>query len=326
MSDIVFSPHLILTVTPNPSLDLLFESNVLVWDDANRLPDPRRRPGGQGVNVARAVRALGAPAAAAVLAGGRTGTDIVAALEREDIIVRASYAQEETRTFVAARERDTGHSMLLNARGPARSAGEVAAFVSVVERAISELHPAWVACCGSLPQGFPDEFYLTIAETAHAVGARVVIDCDGASLRIGASACDLLVPNQHEAARLAGVTIGDVESARHAANVLREMTHARIVAITLGARGAVAANSDGCWHVQPPTMTQGSAVGAGDAFLAGLITALESGAHIADALRSAVATGTATLLSKGAGLVDAADVARLREQVIVTQMQSASGV
>ena len=49
---------MILTVTPNPSLDLLFRAERLVWDDANRIPLPRRRPGGQGINVVRAVRAL----------------------------------------------------------------------------------------------------------------------------------------------------------------------------------------------------------------------------------------------------------------------------
>jgi predicted alpha/beta-fold hydrolase len=61
---------LILTVTPNPSLDLLYRASTLVWDDANRIPEPRRRPGGQGINVARAVRSLGGEAAAVTMLGG----------------------------------------------------------------------------------------------------------------------------------------------------------------------------------------------------------------------------------------------------------------
>jgi fructose-1-phosphate kinase PfkB-like protein len=64
---------LVLTLTPNPSLDLLFSAERLVWDDANRLSDPRRRAGGQGMNVTRAALALGARSEAIALLGGRTG-------------------------------------------------------------------------------------------------------------------------------------------------------------------------------------------------------------------------------------------------------------
>ena len=49
----------IVTLTPNPSIDLLFQTTRLVWDDANRVESPRRRAGGQGVNVVRALRELG---------------------------------------------------------------------------------------------------------------------------------------------------------------------------------------------------------------------------------------------------------------------------
>src|SRR5690606_27197723 len=56
--------NVILTLTPNPSLDLLFEAESLRWNDANRLEAPRRRPGGQGINVVRAARALGGDARA----------------------------------------------------------------------------------------------------------------------------------------------------------------------------------------------------------------------------------------------------------------------
>ena len=67
---------LAVTVTPNPSVDILFETETLVWDDANRVPEPRRRAGGQGINVARALRVLGAEAVPVALLGGRTGAEV----------------------------------------------------------------------------------------------------------------------------------------------------------------------------------------------------------------------------------------------------------
>ena len=58
-----------------------------------------------------------------------------------------------------------------------------------------------------------------------------------------------------------------------------------------------------------------SAVGAGDAFLAGLVLRLAEGRPIADAFRTAVAAGSATAMLPATELCRADDVARLEGQV-----------
>ena len=309
----------LLTITPNPSLDLLFEHDRLVWDDANRMADPRRRPGGQGVNVARAARALGGDAIALTLLGGPTGAELKAALDAEGTRCHATFAADETRTFVAVRERATGRSMLLNARGPARSPQDAMALEQLFDGVVGREHAAWVAGCGSLPSAFPTDFYARVAQRAHAAHTRFVADCDGEPLRLAISAgCDLLVPNQHEAARLLGQRIEDVPSSVRAARQLRELS-AGTVAITLGPAGAVIAHELGCWHAQPPTLDAGSAVGAGDAFLAALLLHLDED-EPAHALAHAVATGTATLLAREDTLLHPADVQRLLPEIRVTRL------
>jgi 1-phosphofructokinase family hexose kinase len=313
------SPHgerpLVLTVTPNPSLDLLFETESLVWDDANRMRDPRRRPGGQGINVTRAALALGGRSEAVALLGGRTGDELIAMLDREGTPLRVVRGQAETRTFVAVRETATGRTLLLNARGPARSPSEVEAFRAAVEDALRQLRPAWIACCGSLPAGFPTDFYATLAASARTMGTKVVVDCDGEPLSAAAAAgCDLLVPNEHEVARLAGTLAGDPDAAAAAARAL-QARGTQLVAVTLGPGGAILAGPAGTCHARPPALQSGSAVGAGDAFLAGLLVALEAGVPFADVLRHATAAGSAVLLSGGTRLLDAEDAIRLSEQV-----------
>jgi 1-phosphofructokinase family hexose kinase len=309
--------NLVLTVTPNPSLDLLFAASDLVWDDANRLPDPRRRAGGQGVNVSRAARALGASSEAIALLGGRTGDELADMLRTEGTPLRAVRGAAETRIFVAVRETGTGRSLLLNARGPARSAGEAEALAGAVAAALEEVQPVWLACCGSLPAGFPPDFYARLMVLARRCGCRVVVDCDGEPLRLAAEAgCDLLVPNQHEAARLAGLPTDDVTGAVAAARTLC-LRGTPLVAVTLGAAGAVLATPQAVWHAPAPraataddgrSFRSGSAVGAGDAFLAGLLAALRHTADSRAVLRYAVAAGSAVLLSTGTTLLAAADV------------------
>ena len=50
---------MIVTITPNPSLDRSYELPGLVRGEVNRAATDRVDPGGKGVNVARALTAAG---------------------------------------------------------------------------------------------------------------------------------------------------------------------------------------------------------------------------------------------------------------------------
>lgn len=345
----------ILTVTPNPSLDLLFTAERLVWDDANRIPMPRRRPGGQGLNLVRAARALrpDVPVLAVTPLGGRTGRELGQALREEGTPVKAVPIDQETRVFVGTRELDTGRSLLLNPEGPKGDERVADALSRAVVEALEALedpglaHAAghgsrvdadsdrsgetpWVVCCGSLLPGLPTDLYARIGREAHSRGARFVPDCDGEALAAAAEHADLLVPNDMEAARLSGRAIRSAEDAADVGRSLLQGPVERVV-ITLGARGAVWVSPAGAWWAWPELPTDlsrrargGSAVGAGDAFLASLLLEpgpadLEDTANTASseeaALMRAVATGTAVLLGRGDTLVDPADVERVRPHV-----------
>ncbi|MBW3553108.1 MAG: bifunctional hydroxymethylpyrimidine kinase/phosphomethylpyrimidine kinase [Gemmatimonadetes bacterium] len=322
---------MILTITPNPSLDLLFRAERLVWDDANRIPLPRRRPGGQGINVVRAARALepNAPARAIALLSGAVGRELSETLAAEGTPLRVVPLDGESRVFVGVRETETGRSLLLNPRGPAAGEAEAAALLDAVEEELAVAGSAgragWVACCGSLPPGLPTDLFARIGVLARGRGHRFVADCDGAALRLAVAAgCDLLVPNIHEAGRLLGREIG-ATGAVDAARSLLELGP-EVVVVTLGAEGAVAVSGEGAWTATPDLPAElrqeadgGSAVGAGDTLLAALLLALEApGGSIRSALCDGVAAGTATLLGRGSTLLTAADYARVRPHVRVT--------
>lgn len=326
---------MIITLTPNPSLDLLFSADRLVWDDANRVPMPRRRPGGQGINLARAVGALGTeeeagpitadgPMATAVAAlAGPVGREITALLQAEGTPVRPVDFDGETRIFVGARESATGRSLLLNPRGPTVDSR----FADRLLEEVADAVPAdgaghWVACCGSLLPGLPGDLYARVGRLARERNARFVPDCDGEALAAAAPAADLLVPNEMEAGRLVGMSIEGPEDAARAGLGLLDMGPTQVV-ITLGRNGAVRVTAAGSWWARPELpealaaeAAGGSAVGAGDAFLAALL--LGAGPQ---ALAAAVATGTAVLLGRGSTLVAREDVARVRPHVLLERLR-----
>ncbi len=60
----------VLTLTLNPALDMATDVPRLIPDEKLRCSEPRLDPGGGGINVARAIHALGGEALALVALGG----------------------------------------------------------------------------------------------------------------------------------------------------------------------------------------------------------------------------------------------------------------
>lgn len=108
---------------------------------------------------------------------------------------------------------------------------------------------------------------------------------------------DMLLPNAVEACRLAGVDDPSTAAARLA-------EHGPLVAVKLGAGGAVAAPAGGggdLVHAVPPQRLVAAvdAVGAGDAFDAGLLCALLDDRPLDGALAFACACGTLSMRAAG---------------------------
>jgi fructose-1-phosphate kinase PfkB-like protein len=82
----------------------------------------------------------------------------------------------------------------------------------------------------------------------------------------------------------------------------------------------VLATARGAWHAVAPAQPEGSAVGAGDAFLAALLLAVEGPCPDPEALRRAVAAGSAVLKSENGDLLTLEEYRRLLDQVEVREI------
>jgi tagatose 6-phosphate kinase len=91
--------------------------------------------------------------------------------------------------------------------------------------------------------------------------------------------------------------------------------------LTLGAAGAVAAAPSGdVWRIGVPPVPDPKPIGSGDAFSAGLITAIAEGASLERALSRAAAAGTANALRLGAGILEAETIRRLESEVAIARV------
>jgi 1-phosphofructokinase len=283
----------IVTLTPNPSLDRTLEVAALHRGEVLRATTVRVDAGGKGINVARALRANGHDVRAVVPVGGHEGDHLVDTLAALSIDVVAVPLAAVVRTNVSLVEPD-GTVTKINAPGPELSADETAALVRATIEAIDGA--AWVAGCGSLPPGAPDDLYANIAVAAHEAGARVAIDTSGPALEAALPGRpDLIKPNADELAVLTGRTLPTVGAVLDAAHELLARGIGTVV-VSLGADGALLVDGSGSWHATTPPVTPRSNVGAGDSLVAGLLAAGGSGP---DALASGVAYGTAAVQLPG---------------------------
>jgi 1-phosphofructokinase family hexose kinase len=314
---------MIITITLNAAIDktLAVPNFRLGW--RHRAVEQTSMAGGKGVNVARALKALGEPVIATGVAGGPTGTRIIEQLTEEAILSDFVRIREESRTSTAVVDPTTAEQTEINERGPEVSAAELDLFRDKL------LYLArGAACCvfsGSLPRGVPSDLYAQLIHELQRLDVTTVLDAEGEALRLGTRAePDVVTPNELEAEELVGHEFADDED-RPAA--VREM-------VELGAREAILTVPTGCIGlvdtdgerrlyrvtIDPGLVDARSGVGSGDAFLAGYVASRYKDRSPEDCLRFAVACGAESVQHFGAGVLDPGGVDRLLPRVEIEEL------
>jgi 1-phosphofructokinase len=314
---------MIVTVTLNAAIDRTLTVPNFQLGQRHRASAGLTLAGGKGINVARALKHLGVPVVATGLVGGRTGTRVIEELTGEAILNDFVRIADESRTSTAVVDPTGGSYTEINEWGPHVEADEL-------EMLIEKLHylsrgADFVVLSGSLPRGVDRGFYADLIRDLSRRQVLTVLDSEGEPLRLGLEAEPYLVsPNQLEAEALVGQEFYEQQDFALALEHIAE----------LGARNVLITNESGCfarlregrklkrYRALAPQVEPVSAVGAGDVLLAGFIAAQVEGKPLEEALRDAVAAGTASTLELGAGRFEAREAGRLRPDVDVADLEA----
>lgn len=303
---------MIVTLTPNPSIDRAVFVDDLVRGAVHRATGSRVDPGGKGVNVSRALAAQGAATTAVLPTGGPEGHLLQELLDEAGVAHRGVPVSGPVRMNISVLEPD-GTTTKLNEPGPALSDVEVEALVATALE--QSAGAAWVVGCGSLPPGAPADLYATLVTRVRGRGGRVAIDSSGAPLAAAVAARPHLVkPNHEELAELVGHSLPTLEDVRAAA---RDLVTEGIetVAVSLGSDGALLVTAESVIHARATISAPLSTVGAGDCMLAGLLHALSSGLPAGDALATGVLWGAAAVTLPGSRVPAPADLRGISVQL-----------
>ncbi|NED95675.1 1-phosphofructokinase family hexose kinase [Phytoactinopolyspora alkaliphila] len=303
----------VVTVTPNPALDLTYTVERLEPGTVHRIGTVHSRPGGKGLNVARVLHALDVPVTVTGLVGGAEGTALRAGVGELGIADAFVAADIQTRRTVNIVDQSSGDATLFNEPGPRVSADQWA----VLADRVSALATAGevVVVSGSLPPGVDPDMLGDLVRAISAAGAPAVVDVSGDVLPAVVSAAPYVVkPNAEELRAATG--IGDPRSA---ARALTEAGGCVVVA-SLGPDGLLAVTGDASWTARLAKPLTGNPTGAGDSVVAALSAGILAGRSWPDMLRDACALSAATVRAPVAGEYDADAYARLKPAVEIHEV------
>jgi 6-phosphofructokinase 2 len=304
----------IVTLTLSPTVDLSSVADRVRPIHKVRTREDRFDPGGGGINAARVIVALGGSVEAIALAGGTTGSLLDELLEREAVPRRLIRTSGATRMSHMVFERETGLEYRFVPEGSKPGAAELDACINAVRGTACE----YFIASGSLPPGLPADIYARIGRIVVEQGARLVLDSSGKGLAytLGHVPVLLIKPSLSELEGLVGHALRDAEAQERAARDIVRRGDAEIVALTLGADGAMLVTADTVLRREAPKVKASSAVGAGDSFVAAMTLALSHGQPPEAAFLAGIAAGAAAVLTPGTRLVRREDYERIHAELL----------
>ena len=287
---------MILTVTPNPCIDKTVFIDELRVGTFMRSRKCTCIPGGKGVNVSRAVKAMGRETKAMVVVGGHPGRHVVEMIEQQDgIACVPAWVESQTRTITTVLEEPAHRQTAFFEPGPRVTESEARAIVDTFRRAV--IGARVVTFCGTVSDPSVAWLYGEMVPIAKDAGAIALLDSHGPEFAQGIDATPFMVkPNLAELQELVGFTISGNADRQRAIDAV----HARgieIVVLSLGKDGAIVSRGNERFHVVPPAIREINPVGSGDALVAGFAIGLAEGTALQDMARAACAMGAANAMS-----------------------------
>ena len=293
---------MITTISLNPSIDRTLTIDHLVPGGLNRVINTHSVAAGKGINVALTVAALGMDAECI----GFMYKDGSKLFEKRLMMNSAAYnfvwCEGSVRTNIKVLDQSTGVITEINEAGAQVSEADLKRMSELVT--LHAENTDYLVLAGSLPPGCPQDYYRTLIQSVEGLGCRCILDADGERMRYGLEAQPFMIkPNRYELEIMSGRELKTLPEIRDAAMKYISMG-VSIVAVSLGADGALITDGDSTLYAPRINIDVHSTVGAGDAMVAGLVCGCIGDNDLEDTFRMGVACATARCVMDGYKVVD----------------------
>jgi 1-phosphofructokinase len=265
----------IVTLTPAPTLDRTYFVHNLHSGGVNRADDVKQELAGKGINVSRGLHLAGIEAKGVVPIGNQD-PGVLANTGSEGMLVPL-WVEGSLRVSTTIVEKD-GPTTKVNESPRPLSQQDWNAVVDLTERTVRESNAKWLVVAGALPVYKDSGTFVDLEplfERMAALGVRVALDTSGEPLNYWArrGLASIIKPNAEELASAVGRTLNSIGDVIDAGRELCQ--HGiEVVLASLGPDGMLAITKDREWAARTPPVRVVNTVGAGDATLAGFLTAV----------------------------------------------------
>lgn len=274
-----------LCVALNPAIDHSLSIPHFAAGKVNRVAAEESRPAGKGVNVAVAVARAGFRVAVSGFLGEDNAGSFESLFRKYAVVDECVRIAGSTRTGIKITDPENQTTTDINFPGAEPTADDVAG----LRERIAKLGARWAVLAGSLPPGVPLSIYEELAADLARRGVRVAVDTSDRPLQFAIAAKPSVIkPNIHE---LEAITGRALKTQAAVLKTARDLVHGGIecVIVSMGAEGALFVTASAALRAVPPPLLIRTTVGAGDAMVAGWITASLRGLALPDAARLATA-------------------------------------
>jgi 1-phosphofructokinase len=277
----------IATVTLNPAIDQTVRVDNFQPNKVNRAQTLKFDASGKGVNVASFLSDYGYDTAVT----GYLGQENASIFEQffggkgiDDYFVRIpGYTRVNVKVVDEVNQQTTD----INTPGQSPPKGAANMLFERIEQLANTCD--WFVLSGSLPPDVPAEIYATIITRLKQWEKHIILDTSTEALRLGIQAGPTIIkPNIDELKHLVGHPFtSEAEIHRAAYELLNDDT--TLVVVSMGKQGAMLVEQTRTLIAIPPEVKVKKTFGAGDAMVAGLVTAHIEGLSLADCARLATA-------------------------------------
>ena len=299
----------ILAVSPNAAIDSYYLLSELAIGSVNRAEKALHTAGGKGINLARAVRALGGKVLSLGIVGGHTGQFIIEELQREHIPNDMVWAKNETRrssTLILSGQMQT--TVVLDS---GTSVEPEAADILIRRIQDYASQAPYLVLTGSLPPTLPSHYYADIVQRVkNQPNLEICVDCSGEALRLAVEAGVQVIKVNFMEFR-DSFTAGESWNLSSAIDTFAwlEKKGLKLLVITMGRQGAyIFASGMAPFRVITQVEKWVSTAGAGDTFMAGMLLGLGRGYSLEAATCYASAAAAAQLQQVVCGRLNQEDL------------------
>jgi len=303
----------VVTVTLNPAIDRTVSISNFKAGAVNRVESVRSNPGGKGVNVASALADHGHGVAVTGFLGRSNAGAFEELFTKKKISDHFVRIAGQTRIGIKITDPVKVETTDINFPGPAPTQEEVA----MARAQIAALEAEWFVVAGSVPPGVDTGIYRDIITDLRRRGRKILLDTSGDPFPLALAAQPTAIkPNIHEFEAYIGRSLPNEKEMIAAARELIGRG-VELVVVSMGKEGACFVTARESFVARPPDIEVQSTVGAGDAMVAGILSAQLQKLPLRECARLATAFSIDRLTRLGSGLSSRGAIETAMQKVTV---------